>query len=269
MQEDLRDVLEETKDASLSEISDAGEGSASAGGIENFEAYSSKNSHPNKAGANLADYLQAARERAMESKREFEKSLQTVREQDPALARKTKQVGVGIALLVLIFIIVLIKSITDTGQNASPAAEKTDANQAVAGQSEADRVRAAQDVNDKLRAENLTRIAELAVVYHLEQKADLPITASYAKLNETNPVSQYLRQALSRYGQSAAILLDPKNPEFYYAYRSADGRSIELSARMENEAGRYCEYGQSPCIYKVAITEAQMQEMNLDLERYK
>lgn len=266
MRDDLDSLLEKTKDRPLSEISDSAEEPAAKAGTEE-EAGLPAETPQGPAPANLTEYLQLARERALESEREFKKSLQAIQEQDPALARKTTKMAIGILILILIFIIVLAKSITSMDDSAPAKSEK---GKIPAVQlSEADKLRLAQDVNDELRVKNLARIAELAAVYHLEQKADLPVSPSLVKLSESNPVSDYLRQALARYGQAAEILLDPKDPDYYYAYRSADGRTIEFSARIENEDGKYCAYGQNPCIYKKTISAEEMQKMNLDLEKYK
>ncbi len=265
MRDDLDNLLEKAKDSPLSEISDPDKEAAALTAEEAGPVPEKTEGH---ASANLTEYLQAARERALESEREFKKSLQAIQAHDPALAKKTRQMAVGILIIVLIFVVVLMKSIIDMRDNASPS-DSESGKSPVISLSEADKLRMAQDVNDNLRVANLTRIAELAVVYHLEQKADLPISSSLVRLRESNPVSEYLNQALSRYGESAGILLDPKDPDYYYAYKSTDGRTIEFSARIENEDGRYCEYGQNPCIYQKVITPEEMGQMNLDLERYK
>lgn len=268
MRDDLDDLLEKTKDIPLSEISNPDKQAAFAREAEEEAGPAAGEPDGHASSANLTEYLRSAREKALESEREFKKSLQVIQAQDPILAKKAKRMAAGILILILIFVVVLAKSIMDMRDNASPS-ERGGVNGPAAPLSEADKARLAQDVNDNLRVKNLTRIAELAVVYHLEQKADLPVSPSLAKLNESNPVSQYLEQALARYGLSSGILLDPRNPDFYYAYKSDDGRTIEFSARIENENGRYCEYGKSPCIYRKVMAPEEMRKMNLDLEKYK
>lgn len=76
-----------------------------------------------------------------------------------------------------------------------------------------------------------------------------PISSSLVKLNEENDIVS----AIKSFDENAeSFPVDPKNPEYYYGYLSADGKSFELSARLENPDDVDCDPGiKSICIYKV------------------
>ena len=217
-------------------------------------------------GPSFADQIKMVQEKTMEREREFQHELKEVQEQDPALAKKIAVVIVAIIGLVMVFAAVVFYQKNKKEDTPTPPVNVA-IQQPV--ESEEDKLKAAQDVNDKLRVESITTIAQVAAVYHLEQKADLPVSPTHIKLNEANPVSEFLQDALTRYGHLAGVLLDPKDPDYYYAYRSVDGKTIEVSARLENESGQYCKEGASPCIYKKVISEEDMEVMSVDLEKYK
>lgn len=121
--------------------------------------------------------------------------------------------------------------------------------------------------NDATRMQNLTTLANLLAVYHLEEKADLPLSADYVKLDEDNPVSEFVRQALRRYGKSEELLRDPAGAGNYYAYRSSDGMSFELSAKLEDRASNGC--SSDPCLFQKTIRAEDLAIMSLDTEQYK
>lgn len=269
LQDDLDSVLKKTGNISSQELDELDIENISVQDIERKTPRVMEDPREVHQAISFAQRLQLTREKALEQEREFKKNLQAMQEQDPALAKKIKLVGVGIVVLLLVFAAVIVKnSSRDEGSTNTPLAVTKNTNTTVP-ESDYDKAKVAQDVNDKLRVDTLNHIAQMAVVYHLEQKADLPVSAAYVKLNESNPVSDFLKDALSKYGSPAELLLDPKNPDYYYAYHCADGKNIELSARLENETGTYCQTGSSPCIYKKTITEAEMQVMSRDLEKYK
>jgi len=257
MQDDLNGLSEKTTNDSAPESDDFENESLSGQDIPKAIPGEIKDFEEPFEPASFAQWLQVIREKTMEQVREFKKNLKIVEERDPALIKKIKLASVGVVILLLVFAAVIIRN-----NKAGEVSVETPAGIE-------DKAKAAQEANDKLRRDNLSNIVRLAAVYHLEQKADLPVSAAYVKLNEDNPVTEYLWDALTKYGASAEILLDPKNPDYYYAYRSADGKTIELSARLENEAGEYCVSGTSPCIYKKMITETEMAVMSENLESYK
>ncbi|MFA7170187.1 MAG: hypothetical protein WC178_05060 [Candidatus Paceibacterota bacterium] len=121
--------------------------------------------------------------------------------------------------------------------------------------------------NDATRMRNITVLANIAAVYHLEEKADLPISIEYVKLNEDNPVSEFMKDALNRYGKETEIMLDPAGGSSYFAYRSEDGLSIEISAMLEDIDSYDCV--EDPCIFKKVLTDEDLRIMSLDLEQYK
>lgn len=125
------------------------------------------------------------------------------------------------------------------------------------------------DSNDAIRINNLTELANVAVLYHIEHGADLPISRSYIKLNENNPVTEFLRDALRRYNEPEKFMNDPRHPDFYYAYRSADGNSIEFTARLEDpESSSQCK-NEDVCIYRKILIEEDIDNMSDHIENYK
>ena len=124
------------------------------------------------------------------------------------------------------------------------------------------------DENDIARMNDIMTIAKTAALYHIEEAADLPVSENFIKLNEENPVTDFLKRALARYGKSESLLFDPRDPGFYYTYQSSDGMGIALSARLEDlESARCAE--QDPCLYGVVLTEEDIRGMDLNLQQYK
>lgn len=125
--------------------------------------------------------------------------------------------------------------------------------------------------NDVLRRKNLETITNTTIVYCLEEKVDLPISPNYTKLNENNPVSELVKEALKKYEKSEDLLIDPREPDFYFAYKSSDGRNIEFTARMEEKNSLYCEeeISEGYCLFKEVLSEEDVNEMGADLEKYK
>ncbi len=125
-----------------------------------------------------------------------------------------------------------------------------------------------QNANDARRVSDLTALANLAAVYYMDQKADLPLSKDYIRLDEENPVAAFLLDAIRRYGKNESLLRDPLAPDFYYAYRSLDGKNIEFSARLEDVGADYCT-GQSVCLLHKALTEADILAIGSHLELYR
>lgn len=123
-----------------------------------------------------------------------------------------------------------------------------------------------ENANDALRIQNINAIARAVALYYLNEKVDMPVSPNYIKLNETNPVTDFIHEALKKNGQLDDILLDPRNPGFYYTYRSLDGRTIEFGARMEDLKSIDCN-DQSPCIYQKVLTEDDIRKMGAELEK--
>lgn len=117
----------------------------------------------------------------------------------------------------------------------------------------------AQKTNDAVRLERVSGFANTLIQYSLETNTAFPVSAKYVKLSETNAVSDLLRKALVRSKQDESLLLDPKNPEFYFAYRSLDGKEFEFTARMEIVADHDCaqeDFDKSGvCVYRYIMNE--------------
>lgn len=269
MQDDLDSILKEAKDVVATEehVSDSEVSPSQETGKE-AAATTENPAGEIHASVPFAEQVKAVHDKAEKEKKEFKKNVWEMQEQDPQLIKKIKLVGIGIVALLVIFAALVLGGKKDTQTQNGTTAQTADKGQAVQ-ESDEDRIKAMQDINDKLRIDNMTTMANLAVVYHLEQKADLPVSATFVKLNENNPVSEFLQEVLLKYGEPAGLLFDPTNPAYYYGYRSVDGKNIEFSARIENETSELCRVGVSPCIYTKVITEADMTMMSEDLEKYK
>lgn len=117
----------------------------------------------------------------------------------------------------------------------------------------------AQKFNDALRLERVSNFANALIEYCMETNTPIPISAKYVKLNEVNAISDLMRKALARDKQAEAILLDPKNPESYFAYRSLDGKEFEFTAKMEIIADHDCaeeDFKNSGiCVYRYIVDE--------------
>lgn len=77
-----------------------------------------------------------------------------------------------------------------------------------------------------------------------------PVSKTAVKLNENNYITNEIKSAIS----NEDIPLDPKNPEYYYVYKSLDGKNFELTARLENINNSKCDLeikkDSGICIYK-------------------
>lgn len=105
------------------------------------------------------------------------------------------------------------------------------------------------------RAEDITRKANLRdIKYALElyftNNGSYPVSNSAIKLNDADS-SVY--KDLIKY-TSPNNLKDPKDPKFFYLYRS-DGKTFEITARLENDKDPDCEPSDSGyCIYRTTGT---------------
>lgn len=107
------------------------------------------------------------------------------------------------------------------------------------------------------RAKDITRKANLRdIKYALElyftNNGGYPVSGSAIKLNDANS-SVY--KDLIKY-TSPDNLKDPKDPKFFYLYKS-DGKTFEITARLENDKDPDCEPSDSGyCIYRTIGTSA-------------
>jgi nitrogen fixation protein FixH len=121
---------------------------------------------------------------------------------------------------------------------------------------------------DATRIKSVNTLAKAVVIYHIEMRTDLPVSETYIKLNEVNPVTDYFKEALKKYGKSEDLLLDPRNPGYYYSYRSVDGQNIEFSAHLEDTGSERCA-NQDPCLFQVVLTAENIQDIEKYLDSYK
>jgi hypothetical protein len=124
------------------------------------------------------------------------------------------------------------------------------------------------NANDATRIKSLDAIAQAAALYHIEERADLPVSPSYIRLDEANEVSDFFKRALSAYGKPENLLLDPRAPGYYYTYRSLDGMSLELGAHIEDSSSIDCT-NQDPCLYRKVLLEEDISKVRQDLDTYK
>ncbi len=102
------------------------------------------------------------------------------------------------------------------------------------------------EAEDAKRKSDLNDIKNILELYHSDYNS-YPTSGGIAKLNDQN---SFAYGELIKYSKTE-IPKDPKDPEFYYGYKS-DGASFELSARLENLEDENCEIlGESLCIYKI------------------
>lgn len=86
-----------------------------------------------------------------------------------------------------------------------------------------------QSGRDSQRKEDLVKIQTMVEAYFVDSKS-YPIVATVEKLNSSSSI--FLLALVPKYG--ANLPADPLDPDFWYGYKSTDGKTYELSARLEN-----------------------------------
>lgn len=99
--------------------------------------------------------------------------------------------------------------------------------------------------NDVKRKSSLKEIM-VALAMYFDDNGKYPSNIDGVKLNDENSV---VYKELLAY-LTEELLKDPKNPEFYYIYKS-DGFFYELSARLENLKDKECKIINNLCIYTI------------------
>jgi len=100
--------------------------------------------------------------------------------------------------------------------------------------------------NDAKRKSDLNEI-KIALGFYYDDNGKYPISNELTKLNNED---SFVYEDLLKYVDEA-LLKDPKDPKFYYGYKS-DGSHYELTARLENLEDKECELLNSNlCIYKI------------------
>ncbi len=100
---------------------------------------------------------------------------------------------------------------------------------------------------DKQRIFDLNSISKMLKRYK-EENGIYPVSYTSAKLNENNQVTRKIKSA----SENMDIPVDPNDPKYYYSYRSANGNSFEIAARLENLEDKDCEIINNMCIYKIS-----------------
>lgn len=99
--------------------------------------------------------------------------------------------------------------------------------------------------NDAKRKSSLKEIS-IALMMYFDDNGKYPSSIDGVRLNDKNPA---IYKELLVY-LTEESLKDPKDPEFYYTYKS-DGSFYELSARLENLEDKECKIINNLCIYTI------------------
>ena len=110
--------------------------------------------------------------------------------------------------------------------------------------------------SDSIIERDIQRISDLGIIsamleYCKTKTGIYPLSHTTSKLNEDNHVVNAIRFA----NDNISIPVDSKDPEYYYGYKSLNGESFELTARLENVNGSNCDAeikeNGGICIYKL------------------
>lgn len=99
--------------------------------------------------------------------------------------------------------------------------------------------------NDIKRKSSLREIT-VALMMYFDDNGRYPFCIEGVKLNDEN--SSVYKELLVYLTEE--LLKDPKDPEFYYTYKS-DGSFYELSSRLENLEDKECKIINNLCIYTI------------------
>lgn len=94
----------------------------------------------------------------------------------------------------------------------------------------------------------------VALGLHYDKHKKFPISLAFREGRTDNPSSPL--QILVKEGHIAQLPIDPKSPEYWYGYKSVDGKSYTLTARLENTSdpdGTYDE--NNNYLYSVTISK--------------
>ena len=92
-------------------------------------------------------------------------------------------------------------------------------------------------------------IIRFMIFKYFEDHNQYPVSADMVKLNDKN--SSVYRNLVPQYRENG-LPMDPKDPDFYYSYKSTDGESFILTARLENLEDKDCKFQNNICIYKIS-----------------
>lgn len=196
------------------------------------------------------------------------KNMKSVRKKNSATRLTAKLLILFVFAVLLVSAIFILPGMKLPGSAPSTTPSTNNAN------TNSNQNNTAQVVNtdDSKRMESIDTISTAVAMYCFDQKADLPITSSYIKLNSDNPVSQFIKEALDKYNQPESSMLDPKDPDFYYAYKSTDGKTIEFTARMEDTSGALCDNSISTggmCLFRKVLTQDDLKNLSTTMTETK
>jgi predicted esterase len=99
---------------------------------------------------------------------------------------------------------------------------------------------------DKRRVSDLNSISYMLLRYK-EQNGSYPVSPSVVRLDQDNEITREIKSA----NHNMDIPVDPDSPEYYYGYKSTDGKSYELSAVLEDKNDSRCRLEGNLCIYRI------------------
>ncbi|MEA1936524.1 MAG: hypothetical protein U9N04_00200 [Patescibacteria group bacterium] len=153
-------------------------------------------------------------------------------------------VGVlGIVAIPLLFGLIIITSLNSAKDKVMDANNKYEESINSAEESFEDTIKN----RDKQRVLDLYSISKM-LKRHKEENGIYPVSYTSTKLNENNQVTRKIKSA----NENADIPVDPNDPSYYYSYKSVNGKSFEIAARLENMEDKDCEIVNNMCIYKIS-----------------
>lgn len=156
----------------------------------------------------------------------------------PARPKKSKLMLIlGVLLLIIIIVIVVLlvfqarsKSTQSTLTNQTDLSFPPTASTPLTDTTNSTLPSASTSAGrDAQRKEDIRKISTLLAAYYADNQS-YPISPSLDKLNELLSITA---KALAP-NYTAKLPVDPLEPDYFYAYKSVDGKSYELTARIED-----------------------------------
>ena len=110
--------------------------------------------------------------------------------------------------------------------------------------------------DDSIIERDSQRMSDLGFIstmleYYQTKTGSYPLSQTTVKLNKNNSVVDKIKSA----NEDIRIPIDPKYPAHYYGYKSLDGETFELTARLENMDNLRCDLeikeNSGICVYKL------------------
>lgn len=170
------------------------------------------------------------------------------------LVKKNNRMSLFVAFIILIAILILNKDMIISGYDQlfskndasdDKSSERTEEPPTEENNPIKEILNKTNKAEDIVRKANL-RDMGLALELYFAENGSYPVSITPVKLNDTNSLAY---KDLIKY-TNPETLKDPKDPDFFYLYRS-DGKSYEITTRLENNKDSECEISESGiCIYK-------------------